>query len=88
MSYTRPGRSSCSRQVLPNSLWGLPAFWQHGAAKHGSVPPARVLPALHGKAAAHSLALCVCLAPLQDVADSCRTGAATDIIFGLALGYK
>jgi inorganic pyrophosphatase len=22
------------------------------------------------------------------VADSCRTGAATDIIFGLALGYK
>ena len=26
--------------------------------------------------------------PAQDVADSCRTGAATDIIFGLALGYK
>ena len=26
--------------------------------------------------------------PPQDVADSCRTGAATDIIFGLALGYK
>ncbi|CAK0782826.1 Pyrophosphate-energized vacuolar membrane proton pump 1 [Coccomyxa viridis] len=26
--------------------------------------------------------------PVQDVADSCRTGAATDIIFGLALGYK
>ena len=25
---------------------------------------------------------------MQDVADSCRTGAATDIIFGLALGYK
>ena len=25
---------------------------------------------------------------LQDVADSCKTGAATDIIFGLALGYK
>jgi inorganic pyrophosphatase len=25
---------------------------------------------------------------LQDVADACRTGAATDIIFGLALGYK
>ncbi len=24
----------------------------------------------------------------QDVADSCRTGAATNIIFGLALGYK
>lgn len=24
----------------------------------------------------------------QDVADACRTGAATDIIFGLALGYK
>lgn len=24
----------------------------------------------------------------QDVADSCRTGPATDIIFGLALGYK
>jgi inorganic pyrophosphatase len=22
------------------------------------------------------------------VADACRTGAATDIIFGLALGYK
>eukprot|EP00798_Chlamydomonas_sp_ICE-L_P026604 gene26604-17168_t len=27
-------------------------------------------------------------APVQEVADSCRTGAATDIIFGLALGYK
>ena len=26
--------------------------------------------------------------PMQDVADACRTGAATDIIFGLALGYK
>lgn len=26
--------------------------------------------------------------PPQDVADACRTGAATDIIFGLALGYK
>ncbi|KAK9903954.1 hypothetical protein WJX75_001227 [Coccomyxa subellipsoidea] len=26
--------------------------------------------------------------PVQDVADACRTGAATDIIFGLALGYK
>ena len=25
---------------------------------------------------------------VQDVADSCKTGAATDIIFGLALGYK
>ena len=25
---------------------------------------------------------------LQDVADSCRTGSATNIIFGLALGYK
>jgi len=25
---------------------------------------------------------------LQDVADSCRTGAATNVIFGLALGYK
>lgn len=25
---------------------------------------------------------------LQDVADACRTGAATNIIFGLALGYK
>lgn len=25
---------------------------------------------------------------VQDVADACRTGAATDIIFGLALGYK
>ena len=25
---------------------------------------------------------------MQDVADACRTGAATDIIFGLALGYK
>ena len=24
----------------------------------------------------------------QDVAESCRTGAATNIIFGLALGYK
>lgn len=30
----------------------------------------------------------VCLRPVQDVADSCRTGAATNIIFGLALGYK
>jgi inorganic pyrophosphatase len=26
--------------------------------------------------------------PVQGVADSCKTGAATDIIFGLALGYK
>jgi inorganic pyrophosphatase len=25
---------------------------------------------------------------VQDVADSCQTGAATNIIFGLALGYK
>ena len=25
---------------------------------------------------------------MQEVADACRTGAATDIIFGLALGYK
>ena len=30
-----------------------------------------------------------CIAPCaQDVADACRTGAATNIIFGLALGYK
>ncbi|KAG4111634.1 hypothetical protein ERO13_D13G115033v2, partial [Gossypium hirsutum] len=26
--------------------------------------------------------------PVQDVADSCRIGAATNVIFGLALGYK
>ncbi|KAG4909966.1 hypothetical protein JHK87_056082 [Glycine soja] len=26
--------------------------------------------------------------PVQDVADSCRTGASTNVIFGLALGYK
>ncbi|XP_042386798.1 pyrophosphate-energized vacuolar membrane proton pump-like, partial [Zingiber officinale] len=26
--------------------------------------------------------------PVQDVADSCRTGAATNVIFRLALGYK
>ncbi|KAK2631522.1 hypothetical protein EUGRSUZ_L02795 [Eucalyptus grandis] len=26
--------------------------------------------------------------PVQDVADSCRTGAATNVIFGLASGYK
>uniref|UniRef100_K7ML14 H(+)-exporting diphosphatase n=1 Tax=Glycine max TaxID=3847 RepID=K7ML14_SOYBN len=26
--------------------------------------------------------------PVQDVADSCRTGAATNVIFGLALGYN
>jgi H+-translocating diphosphatase len=25
---------------------------------------------------------------VQDIADSCRTGAATNVIFGLALGYK
>jgi inorganic pyrophosphatase len=29
-----------------------------------------------------------CRSPVQDVADSCRTGAATNVIFGLALGYK
>ena len=29
-----------------------------------------------------------CCSPVQDVADSCRTGAATNVIFGLALGYK
>lgn len=35
------------------------------------------------------LACCLCALPaLQDVADSCRTGPATDIIFGLALGYR
>ncbi|KAF2318121.1 hypothetical protein GH714_041472 [Hevea brasiliensis] len=28
------------------------------------------------------------VSPVQDVADSCRTGAATNVIFGLALGYK
>ena len=26
--------------------------------------------------------------PVQDVADSCRTGAITNVILGLALGYK
>ncbi|KAH7302440.1 hypothetical protein KP509_23G073500 [Ceratopteris richardii] len=26
--------------------------------------------------------------PVQDVADACKTGAATNVIFGLALGYK
>lgn len=26
--------------------------------------------------------------PVQEVADSCKTGAATNVIFGLALGYK
>lgn len=31
--------------------------------------------------------MCVTSLP-QDVADACRTGPATDIIFGLALGYK
>jgi Na+/H+-translocating membrane pyrophosphatase len=30
----------------------------------------------------------LCSSPVQDVADSCRTGAATNVIFGLALGYK
>ena len=34
---------------------------------------------------AHHLACC---SPVQDVADACRTGAATNVIFGLALGYK
>lgn len=33
------------------------------------------------------MSLCSC-SPVQDVADSCRTGAATNVIFGLALGYK
>ncbi|GKE46229.1 inorganic pyrophosphatase, partial [Tanacetum coccineum] len=28
------------------------------------------------------------LPPVQDVADSCKTGAATNVIFGLTLGYK
>ena len=32
--------------------------------------------------------LFTCGSPVQDVADSCRTGAATNVIFGLALGYK
>ncbi|GKA67004.1 vacuolar H+-pyrophosphatase [Tanacetum coccineum] len=27
-------------------------------------------------------------APVQDVADSCKTGATTNVIIGLALGYK
>ncbi|KAH0650297.1 hypothetical protein KY284_030209 [Solanum tuberosum] len=26
--------------------------------------------------------------PVQEVADSCKTGAATNVIFGLTLGYK
>ncbi|KAK6126916.1 hypothetical protein DH2020_039346 [Rehmannia glutinosa] len=30
----------------------------------------------------------IVFSPVQDVADSCRTGAATNVIFGLALGYK
>ena len=34
------------------------------------------------------LLLNVFYSPVQDVADSCRTGAATNVIFGLALGYK
>lgn len=34
-----------------------------------------------------TLDTCTC-SPVQDVADSCRTGAATNVIFGLALGYK
>ncbi|KAL9260039.1 Pyrophosphate-energized vacuolar membrane proton pump-like protein [Drosera capensis] len=35
------------------------------------------------------LFLCVAVGfPVQDVADACRTGAATNVIFGLALGYK
>lgn len=32
--------------------------------------------------------VCFYFSPVQDVADSCRTGAATNVIFGLALGYK
>ncbi|RZC51066.1 hypothetical protein C5167_019492 [Papaver somniferum] len=35
-----------------------------------------------------ALLLHLCCSPVQDVADSCRTGAATNVIFGLALGYK
>ncbi|KAL8136068.1 hypothetical protein AgCh_010604 [Apium graveolens] len=34
-----------------------------------------------------TIPLCLCC-PVQDVADACRTGAATNVIFGLALGYK
>ena len=30
----------------------------------------------------------LCCSPVQEVAQSCRTGAATNVIFGLALGYK
>ena len=26
--------------------------------------------------------------PVRDVADACRTGAATNVIIGLALGYR
>lgn len=35
-----------------------------------------------------NLVFLLCCSPVQDVADSCRTGAATNVIFGLALGYK
>jgi H+-translocating diphosphatase len=34
------------------------------------------------------LLLYIYCSPVQDVADACRTGAATNVIFGLALGYK
>ena len=34
------------------------------------------------------LIVIIACSPVQDVADSCRTGAATNVIFGLALGYK
>ena len=38
---------------------------------------------MHKDIRSKCMSMCV-----QDVADACKTGAATDIIFGLALGYK
>jgi H+-translocating diphosphatase len=38
--------------------------------------------------AMYDIFVVLCSSPVQDVADSCRTRAATNVIFGLALGYK
>jgi H+-translocating diphosphatase len=38
--------------------------------------------------AMYDIFVVLCSSPVQGIADSCRTRAATNVIFGLALGYK
>lgn len=52
-------------------------FWRH-----------LCFPLIHFQVTGFNASISLFFSPVQDVADSCRTGAATNVIFGLALGYK